>query len=263
MPSALDRQYDAVLARVTGPGGPVQLGRDADGRVIVTNFPGTLPAMFDVFCMLHGASEAVVADGERLTFAELNEQATEVAKALAGGLGISKGDRVAIAMRNCPAWIVCYMGALKAGAIATLVNGWWQADELRHGLALTTPKLVIADAARAKRLADTGLAIDHVELAVEKRIGEALAPLLARGGDGGALPEILPEDEATILFTSGSTGLAKGALSTHRAVTTGVYAYAVCLLVLGGIMESEGRAPANPPKTLVNVPLFHVTGEVP
>src|SRR3954454_19653584 len=132
--------------------------------------------------MLHGATGTVVADGERVTFARLNEEATRIAHALVGGFGIARGDRVAIAMRNCPAWIVTYMGALKAGAIATLVNGWWQADELRHGLSLTTPKLVIADAARAKRLADTGLAIDHVALPVEQQIDEALAPLLARGG---------------------------------------------------------------------------------
>jgi acyl-CoA synthetase (AMP-forming)/AMP-acid ligase II len=263
MSSALAREYDAQLAKVTGPGGPVQLGHDEQGRVVVANFPATLPAMFDVFCMLNGAAEGVVADGERLTFAELNERATQVAKALAGGFGIGKGDRVAIAMRNCPAWIVTYMGVLKAGGIATLVNGWWQADELRHGLALTDPKLVVADAPRAKRLAETGLAIDHVALPVERRIDEALAPLLARGGEGTELPEVHPEDDATILFTSGSTGLAKGALSTHRAVTTGLYAYAISLLVLVGIMESEGRPPANPPKTLVNVPLFHVTGEVP
>src|SRR5947209_19007795 len=120
MPSALDRQYDAELANVTGPGGPVQLGRDAEGRVIVANFPPTLPAMFDVFCALNGPAEGVVADGERLTFAALDAQATRAAKALVGGFGIAKGDRVAIAMRNCPAWIVAYMAALKAGAIATL-----------------------------------------------------------------------------------------------------------------------------------------------
>jgi long-chain acyl-CoA synthetase len=263
MPSALDRDYDAQLAKVTGPGGPVQLGRDGEGRVIVANFPATLPAMFDLFCTLNGATEAVVAGGERLTFAMLNEQATRAAKALAAGFGIGKGDRVAVAMRNCPAWIVVYMAVLKAGAIATLVNGWWEAEELRHGLALTEPKLVIADAARAKRLGETGLAIDHVALPVEKRIEEALAPLFARGGEAAELPEIAPEDDATILFTSGSTGLAKGALSTHRAVTTGIYAYSISLLALLGIMEGEGRTPTNPPKTLVNVPLFHVTGEVP
>ena len=56
-------------------------------------------------------------------------------------------------MRNCPAWIVTYMAALKAGAIATLLNGWWQTEELDHALELTEPKLVLADAPRAARIA--------------------------------------------------------------------------------------------------------------
>jgi acyl-CoA synthetase (AMP-forming)/AMP-acid ligase II len=261
MPSELDRKFDAVLAQVTAPGGRIQIAEDAEGRKIIANLPPTLPGMFDAFCMLHGATVAVIAEGERLTFAELNEQATRLARALAGGWGVGKGDRVAIAMRNCPSWIVAYMAVLKAGGIATLVNGWWQADELRHGLALTEPCLVICDAPRAKRLEATGLGMAGVTLPVDKPIAEALAPLLGRGE--ADIPEIGPEDDATILFTSGSTGVAKGALSTHRAVTTGIYTYSLSLLALLGIMESEGRSPANPPRTLVNVPLFHVTGEVP
>ena len=260
MPSELDQRYDAVLAAVTGPGGRIVLDHDEQGRAFVGNFPNTLPLFFKTFGMLNGAVEAVIAGEERLTFADLDRISDDLARALVAQHGVAKGDRVGIAMRNCPAWIVSYMAALKAGAIATLLNGWWQAAELAYALELTQPKLVIADFPRAKRIADAG-PWNVVALPVDRDIGAAIAPL-GEGGDA-ALPEIMPDDDATILFTSGSTGEAKGALSTHRAVTTGVYAYATGLMTLLGIMESEGRPPKNPPRTLVNVPLFHVTGEVP
>jgi acyl-CoA synthetase (AMP-forming)/AMP-acid ligase II len=263
MPSELDRTYDAVLAHVTGPEGRIQIGRDPDGLPIVTNLPPTLPLLFDAFCTLHAGTLALVAGDERLTFADLNAEATRLARTLAGGWGIRKGDRVAIAMRNCPAWVVAYMAAVKAGAIATLVNGWWQADEMRHALELTEPALILCDAPRGGRIAAACNPDKVVILPIEQPLAGALAPLYARGGDDAALPEVAPEDDATILFTSGSTGLAKGAVSTHRAVTTGVYAYALQLLTMLGILESEDRPPPNPPRTLVNVPLFHVTGEVP
>ena len=262
MPSELDGQVDAMLAAVTGPGGKIQLGTDDQGRAIVTNLPATLPIFFDAFCMVNAETIAVVAGDERLTFAQLNAYATRLAKALVAR-GIVKGDRVAIAMRNCPAWIVSHMATLKAGAISTLVNGWWQPDELAHGLALTEPKLVIADAGRAGRIEATGLSLEIVTLPIERHLDEALAPLLSASTDGVSLPDVAPEDDATILFTSGSTGKSKGAVSTHRAVTTGIYAYATGLAVLLGLKEARGEPPINPPRTLVNVPLFHVTGEVP
>ena len=262
MPSELDRKFDAVLAAVTGPGGRVIIDHDGDGRAIVSNFPATLPLFFKTFCMLYGSVEAVIAGDERLTFARLDEISDRVARSLVAR-GIAKGDRVAIAMRNCPAWIVSYMAALKAGAIATLLNGWWQVEELDHALSLTEPALILADEPRAKRLAATSNRAPVEVVAIEKPIEEALAALLAHAVEGMPLPEITPDDDATILFTSGSTGEAKGALSTHRAVTTGVYAYATSLMTLRGILESEGRPPPNPLKTLVVVPLFHVTGEVP
>ena len=76
---------------------------------------------------------AGVAGDERLTFAELDRISDSLAYALVSR-GIAKGDRIAIAMRNCPAWIVSYMATLKAGAIATLLNGWWQPHEMKHAL---------------------------------------------------------------------------------------------------------------------------------
>jgi hypothetical protein len=70
--SDLDRQYDEMLARVTGPGGRIVIDKDAQGRAIVANFPATLPIFFRVFCQLNAQAEAIVAGDERLTFADLD-----------------------------------------------------------------------------------------------------------------------------------------------------------------------------------------------
>ena len=147
MPNELDRRYDEELARVTGEGGRLVIGKDELGRAFVTNFPATLPAFFKTFCPLNAEAEAVVAGAERLTFADLDR----ISDGLALGLvrrGVAKGDRIAIAMRNCPAWIVCYMAILKAGGVATLLNGWWEPYEMEHAVALTEPRLIIADPPR-------------------------------------------------------------------------------------------------------------------
>ena len=262
MPNELDRRFDEELARVIGPGGRLVIGEDELGRAIVTNFPATLPAFFKTFAALNAANEAVVAGEERLNFADLDR----ISDGLAHGLvarGIAKGDRVGIAMRNCPAWIVSYMAILKAGGVATLLNGWWEPFEMEHAVQLTEPKLIIADPPRAKRLAERCGKIDTICLPIDQLVEQAIAPLMEGADPNSALPELAPDDDATILFTSGSTGESKGALSTHRAVTTGVYAYSTGLIVLLGILTQDGNAPATPARTLLSVPLFHVTGEVP
>ena len=261
MPSELDLKYDRMLAAVIGPGGRLVIGEDDQGRAIVTNFPATLPSFFRTFCALNAQAEAIVAGEERLSFADLDSWSERLAHALVSR-GVRKGDRVGIAMRNCPAWVVSYMAIAKAGGIAALLNGWWQPHEMQHALDMVEPKLIIADAPRAKRIAGVCGTCALVTLPIEEHLESALAPLLDGSDPEAALPEVTPEDDATILFTSGSTGESKGALSTHRAVTTGVYAYATGLIVLLGIMTEENRAPASK-RTLINVPLFHVTGEVP
>jgi long-chain acyl-CoA synthetase len=262
MLTELDRRYDELLAEVTGPGGRLVIGEDAQGRAIVTNFPATVPDLLRTFCALYPDAEGVVAGDERLSFADLDRISERVAHGLVAR-GIVKGDRVAIAMRNCPSWVVVYMGIVKAGAIATLLNGWWEAHEMEHALTLTDPALIIADAARATRIevkcADRAI----LSVAIDQPVEIALAELLGSSAEDVPLPEILPDDDATILFTSGSTGEAKGALSTHHAVTTGTYAYSAGLMVLLGILTEDGRAPDAQARTLLTVPLFHVTGEVP
>ncbi len=261
MHSELDRRFDETLAEVIAPGGRLVIEADAQGRAIVGNFPATLPALFRTFCSLNGEAEALVAGDERLTFADLDRVSERVAHGLAAR-GIGKGDRVGIAMRNCPSWVASYMGIVKAGAVATLLNGWWEAHEMEHALTLTDPKLIVADAPRAKRIAARCPGRAILTVAIEQPVDEALAELIGGADDTVPLPEVAPEDDATILFTSGSTGEAKGAVSTHRAVTTATYSYATGLIVLRGILEQDGKPPPTP-RTLLSVPLFHVTGEVP
>ena len=100
---------------------------------------------------MNGANEAVVAGDERLTFADLDRISDRLAQALASR-GIGKADRVGIAMRNCPAWIVSYMAVVKAGAIATLLNGWWEPIEMEHAIELDVP--LVASIASGPNWAD-------------------------------------------------------------------------------------------------------------
>src|SRR5689334_5315140 len=104
MRSELDRRFDEELTRVTRPDARLVIGQDGLGRAIVENLPATLPEFFHAFCALNAANEALVAGEERFTFADLDRLSDRVARGLAAR-GIAKGDRVGIAMRNCPSWI--------------------------------------------------------------------------------------------------------------------------------------------------------------
>ena len=245
MPSELDRRYDDVLAEVIGPGGRLVIGHDEQGRAIVDNFPGHASRP----CSGHSArstptNEAVVAGDERLTFADLDRISERLAHGLAGA-GIGKGDRVGIAMRNCPAWIVAYMAIAKAGGgrdACSTAGGKRMRWSMR--IELTEPKLIIADAPRAKRIAARCAGCDIVSLPVELPIEQAIAdadpaPLSDAATARGRRRKTMPRS----CSPPGSTGEAKGALSTHRAVTTATYTYATGLMVMLGLLTEEGRAP--------------------
>lgn len=264
MPSALDQKLTEALARVAGPGAPLAtVDVQSRGRTMpmIAAAPPSLPAYFAHFCAQHGDTPFLVAGDERLSFAEVHAQALRVAAGLIQDHGVTRGDRVGIAARNAPAWIVSYMGILIAGGVATLLNGWWEPEELAMAIDDVGCSLVLADAPRAKRLAQVSHGARVVPLDVAAPLAEAIAPIAS--DEGVALPEIGPDDLATILFTSGSTGQCKGAVSDHRAVVQGTLNYLVQTLVMLDILTGLGEAPTRQPATLLNVPLFHVTAEVP
>ena len=269
MLTELDQRMDAVMAALTAPGGPAALGeveRFGVKQPFIAAAPPTLPAYFGHFCNQHRDVEFLVAGDERLTYGQVHDAAARVAHALVGGFGVKTGDRIGIAARNSPSWIVLYMGILMAGGVATLLNGWWQAEEMEAAIRDVGVSLLFADPPRTKRLA----AIEGLDVAVEtfddlQPLEAALDGVLARAtaGDGAALPALTRDDHATILFTSGSTGQSKGALSTHFQVTQGIFNYLSSALTMLAISTQDGAASELQPATLLNVPLFHVTAEVP
>jgi acyl-CoA synthetase (AMP-forming)/AMP-acid ligase II len=265
MPSELDLRMDAALGRLVGPGAPFALGSvtvDGVALPLITGVPQTLPPYFAHYCAEHADKTFLVAGAERLTFAQVHAAATRVAAALVAEHAVAPGDRIGIAMRNSPSWIVLYMGIVMAGGVATLLNGWWQSEELAAAMADVACSLVFADPPRAKRLAAIpALQIPVVTIDDAQPIDVALAALA--GGADIALPSIAPTDPATILFTSGSTGQSKGALSDHRAVTQAVFNYLAQALVMLDLNTADGVAPPAQHATLLTVPLFHVTAEVP
>jgi len=268
MPSALDLRIKSAVDRMVADGAPFALtGIERFGRTLpmIAAAPPSLAHYFAHFCAQHGDTTFLVAGDERLSFAQTYAAARKVAGALVEGYGVKRGDRVGIAMRNAPAWIVAYMGVLMAGGVATLLNGWWQGNELCDGIADTGTRLVIADQPRALRLAECGAHdAEVVTLDVAAPLDVAIAPLLSKGGGAEtALPELTGDDLSTILFTSGSTGQSKGAYSDHRGVVQGIFNYLIQALAMLGIMTEDGKASPLQPATLLNVPLFHVTAEIP
>jgi len=268
MPTVLDRRIDEGIAALTALGGqmplvPMELGGQSFPTIGVA--PPALPYYFAYFCAQHADKTFLVAGDERLTFAQTYALAQQAARALVEGHGIKQGDRVGIAMRNSPAWIALYMAIMMAGGIATLLNGWWQTAELAEAINDVECVLVFADAPRAQRLEEaTGLRADVIAIDDKLPLDQALLPLFARGGtEATVLPMLRGDDDATILFTSGSTGQSKGALSDHRAVTQAVFNYLASALMMLGISTEDGKPQTLQHATLLNVPLFHVTAEVP
>ncbi len=273
------------------------------------NAPPNLRTVIDM-SLGHGNATFLVYEDERTTFAEHYRTACTLAHRLQDTFGVRQGDRVAIIMRNLPEWILAFWGATLAGAIVVPLNAWWSGEELHYGLEDSGSKVAFVDTERLLRIRPfLGGLLDltAVIVADEHRTehtgplsvhepGEGAAPVaewpfpLAVGDvDPAATPPDLtidPEDDATIFYTSGTTGRPKGAVGTHRNMCTnlmslffintrGAMRFGTALVEVdepelgqdhpaattgGDGQEAPAAAAHTQPAFLLSVPLFHATG---
>jgi steroid-24-oyl-CoA synthetase len=260
--------WDEAVAVSTRPGGPFEIVEaDVLGRrtKVFKNTPPSLRALFDR-SRDRGDAIFLVYEDERWSFAETIARVDALGAALVSHYGIRPGDRVAIGMRNYQEWVVAFAAITSIGAISVSLNAWWTTDELDYALADSGAKVVVADAERVARIAPLVDKLDVRVLAV--RTAGALPDGVERWEEvvvpGAALPDVAldPDMDATILYTSGTTGHPKGAVSTHRAVLSALSAFA-CRSFVNAAM-GQGAPPKHwPTSFILIVPLFHVTGCVP
>ncbi len=280
------RSLADVTAELTAPGQMFEM-EELDIRGIPTrvwkNAPATLRDVLGL-SLMHGEADFLVYEDERTTFAEHYRVAATVARRLRVEHGVRKGDRVAIAMRNLPEWIMAFWGAAAAGAVVVPINAWWSGDELHYGLGDSGAKVAFVDRERADRIRPFlgGLTeLNALVVADEDRHHarrEVLRP--SPGGppvtewpfkvwlgpvpEDATLPEVdlQPDDDATIFYTSGTTGRPKGAVGTHRNTCTNL----MNLFFINtrnqtrfgrGLADTEGPVQN---AYLLTVPLFHATG---
>jgi long-chain acyl-CoA synthetase len=258
-------------AQLTAPGQMFEIDQ-LDIRGIPTKvWKNAPPTLRDILTMSrgHGENVFIVYEDEELTFEGHFRAAAHLASVLRDRLGVREGDRVAIAMRNYPEWSIAFWGAAAAGAVVVPLNSWWTGDELQYGLADSGTKVVFADGPRAASIAPHRASLPDLSAMVVVRgeVPDGARPWEEVLGDVPAsaeLPEfpLAPEDDATIFYTSGTTGRPKGALGTHRNICTNpmslFFVNVRASLRSGREVLTPGEGQQN--AYLLSVPLFHATG---
>lgn len=262
-----------AIAEVTATGTYELVEQDIRGvpcRVFV-NAPQNLHALFN---SNRSDNEFYIYENERYTFEDMYQRGAKLGRFLVDELGIEKGDRVAISLRNYPEWVIAFEAVTSIGGIAMCMNALWEADELEYGLLHGGAKAIVADQERLDRVAQCDnlgeLKVITVRANNAPEGSTPIADILSSEETDMPNVDVSPDDDATILYTSGSTGHPKGVVSSHRNVISALFSWeldgAVGMHMLRKRLESEGKEvptaepPPYPPAMLLGVPLFHVAG---
>ena len=269
MSDSLVQQRLDAFARITAVGEPYELVDREDIRGPVQTFVNAPTSLRQVYEDAASDVEFVVAEDQRWTFAEFWNDAATIGHLLVHDLGVRKGDRVAISMRNYPEWMLAFAAATSVGAIAVAMNSLWNADEMAYGLTDSGAKVLFADAERLALVESMAEPIEGLQVVAVRHTGSPAADveLAVRMAEIGSVPmpevDIAPTDSALILYTSGSTGHPKGVLSNHHNVIVALMAWEV---EYGALTERPGNVVAPEegsglvPASLLGIPLFHVLG---
>ena len=269
--------YLAARAELEGPGSPFHVTTEEVRGVTLRSFAAAPPTMRAVWELagFQGDKEYLVYEDERYTYAEVQAQARKLAAHLVAH-GVTPGSRVAIAMRNYPEWVTSYWACVSVGAAVVGMNAWWTPPEMEYALNDSEPRVMIADDERLERFGHmpSQRPMHVISVRTDRAIpgdGARWADVMA-ADDPGTLPavDIDPDDDATIFYTSGTTGLPKGAQLTHRGSVANIFNIVVmgaavtsaeAKAVAAGDVPAPAEPPAAPPSPvfMAPTPLFHVT----
>jgi long-chain acyl-CoA synthetase len=283
------RYFDDAWRELTADGAGFAMTeievRGAPMRVF-NSAPPTMRTVWEL-AQIHAAKPYIVFEDETYTYAETSAQVRLLAHQLRDAHGVGSGDRVAIAMRNYPEWVVSYWATVAVGAAVVGVNAWWTSQELAYGLGDSRPVVLIADDERLARVLPvldelrSTAPLSIISVRSDRELPEHAtrwADVVGPTSEGwAAAPETLPEatidpdDDVTIFYTSGTTGSPKGAQITHRGsvhnilniafMTTAASLAEAKAIAAGELPAPTAPAAAQAPQHvfMAPTPLFHVT----
>ena len=258
-----------AISELTSAGSPFELETVNVHGHPVRVFKNAPASLRDVWlsAAARGATPYFHYDDVTITYGDAHKQVTAVAAWLVAR-GVKKGDRVAVGMRNYPEWAMAHWAIQCIGAVTVSLNAWWIADELKYAFTDSGATAAIVDGERLDRLSDeliSDLGV-HSVLVVRgnARPGTFAWTDIAKN-TAAVLPdvEIRTDDDATILYTSGTTGFPKGAAGSHRNYVTNIW-NGLFAVALAGKMAGIAPAPADAPRpqaiAFTTFPYFHIAG---
>ena len=277
-PSSTDR-LRKVWNQLTAPGAPFEMTEAQVRGETLRVFKGAPPSMRAVWeaSAAHGDANYLVYEDEHLTYAQAHKAVRSLAHYLRDEHQVGPGDRVAVAMRNYPEWVLSYWATLSLGAACVGMNAWWTSSEMAYGLHDSRPKALICDAERLDRVAplletlrsenDLGVIAVRVEGDLPARVVHWNQ--IAGSADPEPPTELPPADidpdsDACIFYTSGTTGFPKGAQLTHRGCIHNLMHMGFMPAVFAAASPPSDPDPVRgeekPPTVIMApTPLFHVT----